>query len=144
MSDVFTALQELSPQDLQRYAAACLRAYCDEKLIRHPSVDALLAHLNGYPESGSLIEWERKGALLPLNGRGDDMPRDLALSISSQDIEEFSSLVDSVVEVGIVDMYGTPTTLPVEFVGNIAMILSKNSIDLPTLSIRFPGNETEI
>lgn len=133
MSDVFTALHELSPRDLQRYAAACLRAYCAEKLIRHSSVDALLAHLNGYPESGSLIEWERKGALLPLNGRGDDMPRDLAQSIAPQDIEEFSSLVDSVVEVGIVDMYGTPTTLPVEFVGKITMILSQNDIDLPEL-----------
>ncbi|MEQ9884571.1 hypothetical protein ABRP83_20675 [Pectobacterium brasiliense] len=144
MSDVFHALRRLSPRDLQRYAAACLRAYCDAKLIRHPSLDALLAHLNRYPESGSLVEWERKGALLPLNGRGDTMPRDLALSIAPQDIEEFTYLVDGAVEVGIVDMYGAPTALPVELAGKITLILSKNSIDLPTLSIRFPGNETEI
>ncbi|MEQ9893051.1 hypothetical protein [Pectobacterium aroidearum] len=133
MSDVFTTLHGLSPRDLQRYASACLQAYCHAKLIQHPSIDALLAHLNRYPESGNLVEWERTRALLPLNGRGDDMPRDLAQSIAPQDIEEFSSLVDSVVEVGIVDMYGTPTTLPVEFVGKITMILSQNDIDLPEL-----------
>ncbi|MBN3227912.1 hypothetical protein H5A42_03305 [Pectobacterium brasiliense] len=136
MPDVFNALRRLSPRDLQRYAAACLRAYCDAKLIQHPSIDALLAHLNGYPESGSLVEWERKGALLPLNGRGDTMPRDLAQSITPQDIEEFTYLVDGAVEVGIVDMYGAPTALPVEFVGKIAMILSQNNIGLPEIYVK--------
>ncbi|WP_113626386.1 hypothetical protein [Pectobacterium peruviense] len=136
MLDVFTALHRLSPRDLQRYASACLQAYCDAKLIRHPSIDALLAHLNCYPESGSLVEWERKGALLPLNGRGDDVPRDLVLSIAPQDIEEFTYLVDAAVEVGIVDMYGVPTALPVEFVGKIAMILSQNNIDLPEIYVK--------
>ncbi|MEI7366580.1 hypothetical protein WCT94_02925 [Pectobacterium sp. 1950-15] len=132
-STTLSNMTGLSPRDLQRYASACLQAYCHAKLIQHPSIDALLAHLSRYPESGSLLEWERTGALLPLNGRGDDMPRDLAQSIASQDIEEFSSLVDSVVEVGIVDMYGTPTTLPVEFIRKIAMILSQNNIDLPEI-----------
>ncbi len=61
------------------------------------------------------------------------MPQDLTLSISPQDIEAFSYLVDTTVEVGIVDMYGTPTTLPVEFIGKIAIILSQNHIDLPEL-----------
>ncbi|RYC46999.1 hypothetical protein [Pectobacterium zantedeschiae] len=133
MSEVFNDITGLSPRDLQRYASACLQAYCDAKLIRHPSIDALIAHLNRYPESGSLVEWEKKGALLPLNGRGDDMPRDLAQSIAPQDIEEFSYLVDTAVEVGIVDMYGIPTTLPVEFVEKIASILSQNNIVLPEI-----------
>ncbi|MCL6360956.1 hypothetical protein EXT49_13110 [Pectobacterium polaris] len=133
MSDVFNKIARLSPRELQRYASACLQAYCHAKLIQHPAIDALIAHLNRYPESGSLVEWERKGALLPLNGRGDEMPQDLTLSISPQDIEAFSYLVDTTVEVGIVDMYGTPTTLPVEFIGKIAIILSQNHIDLPEL-----------
>ncbi|AZK61254.1 hypothetical protein D5073_05535 [Pectobacterium versatile] len=131
MSAFFNEIDRLSPRELQRYASACLQAYCNAKLIQHPSIGALIAHLNHYPESGSLAEWERKGALLPLNGRGDDIPQDLILSISPQDIETFSYLVDVVVEVGIVDMYGAPTTLPAEFVTKIALILSKNNIDLP-------------
>ncbi|MFJ5509857.1 hypothetical protein [Pectobacterium jejuense] len=133
MSDVFNKIARLSPRALQRYASACLQAYCHAKLIQHSSIDALIAHLNRYPESGSLVEWERNGALLPLNGRGDEMPQDLTLSISPRDIEDFTYLVDIAVEVGIVDMYGTPTTLPVEFVGKIAMILSQNNIDLPEI-----------
>ncbi|MEQ9930149.1 hypothetical protein LOZ86_19165 [Pectobacterium parvum] len=103
------------------------------KIDSHPAIDALIAHLNRYPESGSLVEWERNGVLLPLNGRGDEIPQDLTLSISPQDIEDFTYLVDTTVEVGIVDMYGTPTTLPVEFVGKIAMILSQNNIYLPEI-----------
>ncbi|MFJ5485453.1 hypothetical protein [Pectobacterium actinidiae] len=131
MSDVFNNIARLSPRELQRYASACLQAYCHAKLIQHPAIDALIDHLNRYPENGSLVEWERKGALLALNGRGDDMPQDLTLSMSPQDIEAFSYLVDITVEVGIVDMYGTPTTLPAEFVGKIVSILSQNNIDLP-------------
>ncbi|MBN3199311.1 hypothetical protein H5A20_11375 [Pectobacterium brasiliense] len=64
------------------------------------------------------------------------MQRDLALSIAPQDIEEFTYIVDGVVEVGIVDMYGAPTALPVEFVGKIAMILSQNNIDLPEIYVK--------
>ncbi|GKW26341.1 hypothetical protein PEC311524_39350 [Pectobacterium carotovorum subsp. carotovorum] len=133
VSVTFSEITALSPRDLQRYASACLQAYCDAKLIRHPSIEALIAHLNDYPESGSLVEWERKGALLPLNGRGDDIPRDLALSIAPQDREAFSALVDGVVEVGIVDMYGAPTTLPAELAVKITLILSKCNIDLPLI-----------
>ncbi|GKW11046.1 hypothetical protein [Pectobacterium punjabense] len=133
VSVTLSEIAELSPRDLQRYASACLQAYCDAKLIRHPSIAALIAHLNDYPESGSLVEWERKGAMLPLNGRGDEIPQDLGLSIAPQDSEAFSFLVDSAVEVGIVDMYGAPTTLPAELAGKIAFILSKNNIDLPLI-----------
>ncbi|UYA58779.1 hypothetical protein U1R68_18875 [Pectobacterium colocasium] len=133
MSDVFNKIARFSPRELQHYASDCLQAYCRAKLIQHPAIDTLITHLNCYPENGSLVEWERKGALLPLNGRGDDIPQDLTLSMSPQDIEAFSYLVDIAVEVGIVDIYGTPTTLPVEFVGKIAMILSHNNIDLPEI-----------
>ncbi|WP_347900847.1 hypothetical protein [Pseudomonas purpurea] len=131
ISDFFKETAVLPSRDLQLYASKCLQAYCKAKSIQHRSVDELIAHLNNYPERDNLVDWERKGAGLSLNGRGDDMPQELALLISPQEAEEFSYVVDRAVEVGIADMYGAPTERPVKFLGEIALILHRNNIDLP-------------
>ncbi|GKX42238.1 hypothetical protein SOASR015_12720 [Pectobacterium carotovorum subsp. carotovorum] len=41
MSAFFNEIDRLSPRELQRYASACLQAYCNAKLIQPPSIDAL-------------------------------------------------------------------------------------------------------
>ncbi|MHC5785643.1 hypothetical protein A1395_01145 [Pseudomonas protegens] len=120
-----------SVRDLQLYAAACLEAYCLSKGIAHPAVDDLLKHLENYPEKDRLLAWDRAGAQLALNGRGDDLPQSLVALIAPEDIEAFSSIVDSAVEVGMVDLYGGATDLPVIFMGKITAILRRNLIDLP-------------
>jgi len=131
MSEFSNRLLKFSPIDLQLYASKSLNAYCAAKSIQHVTVDELIAHLNSRPEGRDLAEWERRGALLPLNGRGDDMPQELRQSIPSQDIDDFCHIVDSAVEVGIVDVYGTPSELPAKFVEKITSILRKNHIDIP-------------
>ena len=133
MSECLSKLFNLSPRDLQLYASKLLHAYCVAKSIRHVAVDELIVHLNSFPEGRDLAEWERKGALLPLSGRGDDMPQDLNQSIPSQDIDDFCHVVDSAVEVGIVDVYGAPSELPVKLLEKITSILRKNGIDIPQL-----------
>lgn len=132
-SEFSRELKTLSPRNLQRYASKLLRAYCEAKSIRHEAIDELTAHLDSFPDGGGLADWEQKGALLLLNGRGDDMPSDLEQSIPSQDIDDFRHVVDSAVEVGIVDIYGASTDLPVKFIEKISSILRKNNIDLPQL-----------
>lgn len=131
MSEISSELSKLSPRDLQLYASKLLEAYCKAKSFQHTAINDLVAHLNNYPEDRNLSEWEKMGALLPLNGRGDDMPSDLSESIPSQDFEDFCQIVDSAVEVGIVDLYGAPTDLPVKFIEKISLILSRNKINLP-------------
>lgn len=133
MSEFSSKLFNLSPRDLQLYASKLLHAYCAAKSIQHVAVDELIAHLNNFPEGRDFAEWEKKGAILPLNGRGDDMPQELSQSILSQDIDDFCHIVDSAVEVGIVDAYGAPSELPVKFIEKIASILRKNHIDIPRL-----------
>lgn len=133
MSEFSNKLFNLPPRDLQLYSSKLLHAYCAAKSIKHVAVDELIAHLNNFPESRDLAAWERKGAVLPLNGRGDDVPQDLSQSIPSQDIDDFCHVVDSAVEVGIVDAYGAPSELPVRFIEKIASILRKNNIDIPQL-----------
>ncbi|WP_025131675.1 hypothetical protein [Pseudomonas sp. PH1b] len=120
-----------SVRDLQLYAAACLEAYCLSKGIAHPAVDDLVKHLEGYPEKDQLLAWERAGAQLALNGRGDDLPQSLVALLAPEDCEEFSSLVDSAVEVGMVDLYGGATDLPVMFLHKITALLRCNLIELP-------------
>ncbi|WP_244142406.1 hypothetical protein [Pseudomonas allokribbensis] len=61
------------------------------------------------------------------------MPQDLNQSIPSQDIDDFCHVVDSAVEVGIVDVYGAPSELPVKLLEKITSILRKNGIDIPQL-----------
>lgn len=133
VADADQGFAECSVRDLQRYAATCLEAYCQGKGIRHCAVDALIRHLKDYPDRGSVLAWERAGALLALNGRGDDWPQDLVALIPPSETEAFSSLVDSAVEVGLVDLFGESTDLPVTFVRKITSILRGQSIDLPDL-----------
>lgn len=133
VADADKRFAECSVRDLQRYAAACLEAYCQGKGIRHPAVDELIQHLKGYPDRDSVLAWERAGALLALNGRGDDWPQDLVALIPPSETEAFSSLVDSAVEVGLVDLFGESTDLSVIFVHKIISILRGHSLELPEL-----------
>jgi hypothetical protein len=132
MTSAFSSkLSNSPPRVLQLYASTLLQTYCTAKSFQHCAINDLIAHLNNYPENHTLSEWEKMGALLPLNGRGDDMPSDLNESIPTQDIEDFCQILDSAVEVGIVDLYGAPTDLPLKFIEKMSLILSRNKIDLP-------------
>ncbi|VVN43085.1 hypothetical protein PS684_05678 [Pseudomonas fluorescens] len=133
MSEISSELSMFSPRDLQLYASKLLQTYCTAKSFQHCAINNLIAHLNNYPETHNQNEWEKIGALLPLNGRGDDMPSDLTQSIPPQDIDDFCQIVDSAVEVGIVDLYGAPTDLPAKFIEKMSLIFSKNKIDISQL-----------
>ncbi len=43
-------------------------------------------------------------------------------------------MVDSVVEVGIVDLYGEKTALPIKFLDKVMQILERNRLPLPRLN----------
>ncbi|GLO57799.1 hypothetical protein PPUJ20066_38350 [Pseudomonas putida] len=62
-----------------------------------------------------MSEWEARGALLELNGRGDPTPKSHKSSLSEFELEELCALVDCVVNVGIIDLYGAKTDLPLKF-----------------------------
>ncbi|WP_157654507.1 hypothetical protein [Burkholderia ubonensis] len=133
-TDLLKKLASCSSEDKQLYASLCLRRYCESKGISHPAIDALLDHLNSMASSRSLAEWDSQGALLDLNGRGDPIPDGIKDMLSSDDLIEFSNLVDSVVEVGIIDLYGEKTDLPLRFLDKVMCILERNDIYIPELS----------
>lgn len=126
-------LMTATTQDLQRYAADCLDRYCQSKNICHPAVDELLSHLRSMGACENLAVWENNGACLALNGRGDDMPQDLHESLTHETADTLAKLVGYVVEVGLADMYGAASELPLAFVKRAVSILEEGSIGLPEL-----------
>lgn len=105
--------------------------FCQENSLQHPSIDLLIAHLNSIENAQNIAQWEHEGALLPLNGRGDPIPKELEALLSKDIKNDFLHLVDYTVEVGIVDLYGAPSDLPIQFIEKIIIILEKHNITLP-------------
>src|SRR5687768_16304136 len=99
-------LNHLSTRELQAYGAACLAKFCADKCIFSQHVERLLAHLLSLLSCEHLPAWEAAGARLVLTGRGDGLPRDLRERVKPDLVEIFEQLVELVVEIGLIDMYG--------------------------------------
>ena len=69
MTDILRELSAIRP--MQIYADLCLWKYCAFHGIKHRAVDELLTHLFSIATTGNLTEWEKRGTLLTLCGRGD-------------------------------------------------------------------------
>lgn len=114
----------------QIYAAKCLEAFARHFGVEDVSVEMLLAHLKKIDEL-DFGKWERAGAILPLNGRGDAKPSGLEEKIPSNIRSDFFKLVDFVVEIGIVDSYGERSMLPLKFLNDSIEILQAHSVSVP-------------
>ncbi|MFK7089517.1 hypothetical protein AAFM71_11960 [Chromobacterium violaceum] len=128
---LITKIKNLTSKKKQLYAAKCLSIFCQENSLQHPSIDLLIAHLNSIENVQNIAQWEHEGALLPLNGRGDPIPEELEALLSKNIKSDFLHLVDYTVEVGIVDLYGALSDLPIQFIEKIIIILEKHNITLP-------------
>lgn len=123
-------LDELSTIAKQIYGAQCLEAFVRALNIKHPAVEILISHLKAVGDF-SFKDWERKGALLPLNGRGDEIPSDLLNEVPDGIRQDFFRLIDSAVEIGIVDAYGESSGLPLKFLHQVIEMLRIYKIPLP-------------
>jgi hypothetical protein len=99
----------------------------------HQAINDLLDHLDAIATTGSLAEWDARGSVLPLNGRGDPLPKEVENILRADEKREFMEMVDSVVEVGIVDLYGSSTNLPLNFLNKSMRILEDSRIPLPPI-----------
>lgn len=124
---------KLNTREMQAYAALCLAKYCASINVIHESIEALIEHLLSILVSESLPNWEQKGACLDITGRGDPIPQNLESIIPRNHLETFSRLVEYVVEVGIVDMYGANTKEPLRFLYKCTELLKSSGIDPPIM-----------
>ena len=131
---IHTWYKNLSTRQLQAYAALCLKNYCESLNISHLEIDKLVAHLFGILVSDDLPAWEHVGACLVIAGRGDPVPEEVERIVPMQNLEDFRKLVEYCIEVGIVDMYGASTALPLEFLEKCLAILDKSETKLPSIN----------
>jgi hypothetical protein len=132
-SNMDIALANLSNRDKQAYAALCLAKFCAAKGIRHPSITVLIEHLLSILVSRDLPKWERAGAALELTGN-DPLPTTLENVLPSDvTAEEFGRLVNYVVEVGIINMYGADTEHPLSFLEKVISVLKQFKVEPPRM-----------
>lgn len=124
-------IRNMTTKQKQVFAAKCFSKYCEEKGIIHQSINELLEHLISIEKFDNIVEWEQKGSQLELVGRGEEIPQNLLNVISLKDKNTFIELLESVIEVGIVDMYGAETENPTIFLNKCVSILQKNKIMIP-------------
>ena len=128
----------LSKRELQVYGAACLARFCESKRITTPSVRSLVDHLLLVLTAPDLPQWETAGARLELAGRGDPLPTDVVAGLSDGDADDFKCLMDTVVEIGMVDMYGADTSLPSHYLRKSVSLLERSGVEPPRLEELFP------
>jgi hypothetical protein len=92
--------------------AILLERFCAHHRIGHGSIDELVEHLWTLATAEDVPEWERHGAALALTGRGDVPPAGLREACPDVEWSVFVRLVENVVEIGIVDLYGQNTKRP--------------------------------
>ena len=119
----------------QVYAAVCLWTFCIQLSIRHDSITELFRHLVNILTASSLPDWEQEGLELDIIGRGDPLPNDVEAVVPQEYLEALNSLVESCVEVGIVDMYGESTEQPGKFLEKCVSALKLAGVKLPNPEI---------
>jgi len=127
-SDVTDSLRFLPTRKKQAVAALCLAEFCAANGIAHSAINELVAHLLSILTSVDLPEWEHQGSKLRLSGRGDPLPDSVAAVLPDCMSRVFAHLVECVVEVGLVDMYGGPTEEPSRFLLECIAILNSCGI----------------
>ena len=130
------SLAQRSTRELQAYGAACLAAFALAKGIRHAGIRELVEHLLGALQAEDLGRWDSQGAALPLSGRGDELPKEIA------SIPDVAQLVDCVVEIGLIDLYAGDTGAPASFAGEAIDILRRNGIQAPSAEEIFGEGRT--
>ncbi len=122
----------MNVRQMQALAAIYLAKFCRSLTINDESVNLLILHLFSVLKCEDLSGWERAGALLPLNGRGDALPPTLKDYLKDSLLGDFCRFVDCAVEVGIIDLYGVPTSEPENFLNECKGLLIKYKLSIPS------------
>ncbi|MCG8544127.1 MAG: hypothetical protein MJE12_07965 [Alphaproteobacteria bacterium] len=144
-----SALKKLTTRKKQAYGALCLARYCEHKAYRHPSLDALVQHLLLLLIAPDIPEWGESLSALDLNGLGDPLPTSLEEIVDPGARSDFQLLVVSAVEIGVCDLYGAASHLPLDFALKCVEVLRSNGIEPPRVEevflepVDFPGGDEE-
>jgi len=124
----------LSNRVMQAYGAACIVKFCAARCIRSVHVDQLVKYLLKLLSSDNIPEWESAGSVLELSGRENVLPEAVADRLTAHDRVAFLRILESVAEIGIVDMYGADTNGPTQALCEATRILSSCGIEAPSIA----------
>jgi|GEM_PF-1318807 len=124
-------IDNIGNREKQVIGALALYKFCKTYLIYDESVNQLLNHLIDILISENLDEWNNNGLQIEIIGRGEPLPNKIDSKINFDLKEDFYRLVDIVIEIGIVDLYGSDTMYPNLFLKQVFDILIKNKIEFP-------------
>lgn len=132
-------------REKQILGAFAVKYFSDNYNIRDKSINELLMHLLNLGIAKDLAKWDEEGLNISITGRGDELPEKLIKKIPENIYNDFYELIDLVIEIGIVDLYGDDTDLPFKFLNQSIDILEKHNIrfEIPTLLIREKGNKSK-
>ena len=128
-------IENYNLRQMQAYSALCLWKFCFSMQINNENLNKLIMHLLTILTTNNLLEWERLGGELSVTGRGDPLPQELVKNIHDNIKVDLMKLIDSCVEVGIVDMFGEESEQPLFFLNECKKILDKYALESPPLSI---------
>ncbi len=126
--------RDLNTRQMQAYVGLCLFRFCIAQSVQDERLEALIDHLLSILVAEDLAHWEQKGTQLPLPGRGDPVPPSIVEQVPSEHAGRFVDLLNSSVEVGIVDMYAKPTDEPAWFTSRCVELLKEADVELPSES----------
>ncbi|WP_420552090.1 hypothetical protein [Tenacibaculum aiptasiae] len=121
-------ISKLNKREKQAIGALAVKLFCDKYFIEDHKITELLNHLLLLLKSSNLMEWEEKGFEIAITGRGDELPNDLINKIPKELFKDFYKLIDRVIEIGIVDLYGDDTEFPDKFLISSINILKSHNI----------------
>lgn len=133
---------DLSTREKQVYGALCLRRFCLAKGVKHPYIDELIEHLLSILITRELDMWESHGSVLELSGRGDPIPKAIETLLVDDVREDFTRMVDYVVEIAMSDMYSESSMEPLNYLLRCQAILDANGIGRPEVGELFDDRVT--
>ena len=124
---------KLSIREKQAIGAICILAFCRKHNIKYKGIIELSDHLLNLLVSNDLLAWNEAGLNINIIGRGEPFPYELQNLLSKEISNILYSLIDNVVEIGMIDLFGELTSSPEMFLKESLKILTKYGVvlDLP-------------
>lgn len=138
MKDVIAKIPTRKKQAL---AALCLARFCAANRIEHRAIAELIEHLLSVLVATNLPEWDSKATALELGKSVRESIKQVWPAHVSETL--FYDLVNSVVEVGLSNMYTVSSEKPLRELQSCLAILASQGITPPSLGDDFylHGNE---
>lgn len=123
-------LSKINNREKQAIGAISILFFCEKYLIYHKSIGELVEHLFEILISENLPKWDQDGLKMDIIGRGELLPEKVDEIIKPELKNDFFQLIEFVIEIGVVDLFGENTNYPNLFLKKAFDILKKHSITI--------------